>query len=323
MHMRVLRGRVFDGREPDFVELSRRQVAGGARAPGLLAFMAGYRRSRRTERTGTAERFLMVSTWEDEAAAQAVTGATAESATQSLAGIVEVESVGGYELIPPVFTGILDAPGAVIRLSEARLRPGGRDELLRWLHAKEREVRSQRWLMGWAMGERREPDGAQVLISASAWASPLMIEQFGEPGRAPGLALFSELDDLVTDFHVERYQAIEMALPATLADVGGRRVIAARFDSEEDALSARATLAESVVSASEAGISVARLSADVEGDTEPRILVARVSMADYPVAERMIADLGGQVILAHDDLAEDQPANGDQQLNGSESLATT
>jgi heme-degrading monooxygenase HmoA len=330
MYMRVLRGQVLDGHEPDFVELSRRQASAGARARGMIAFMAGYRRVEH------AECFVLVSTWESERAARRRGYTGSGRAARSLAAAIRVERVDTYELIPPAFAGVLDAPGAVIRLSEAWLRPGRREALLSWLRAKNRELHGQHWLMAWAMGEHAGPDGAHRLACASGWASPLLIEQFGDPGRTPGAALFADLDEFVTDFRAERYQAIELALPDTLTGAGARRVIAARFHSEDAAQAARGYLAQSVASASENSISIARMGG-VDDGTEPRILVARVTVGDYGYAERVIADHGGQVVLAHDELSSDElisdepsappdarsvPGDGPS-LPGPQSLATT
>jgi heme-degrading monooxygenase HmoA len=318
MHMLVLRGRVRDGNQPDVVELARRQASAGNRTPGLIAFMAGYRRVAR------AERFVFVSTWKSERAALEIVGVNGDHAARAARGAVDIDRVDAYRLVAPAFAGILDAPGAVIRLSEARLRPGRHAALRRWLEAKQRELRGQHWLMAWAMGERADADGSQRLACASGWASPLLIEQFGNPGRAAGAALFADLDGFFADFHTERYQAIELALSDTRADASARRVIAARFRSEAAAQHARSSLAESIGSASENSMSVARLSSAEDG-TEPRILVARVTLGDYGHAERVIVDLGGQVILAHDELVSDEPAlQGDiPSLQSPRSLAAT
>lgn len=306
MHMRIVRGRVLDGHEPDFVALSRRLVPSEAWATRPVSFMAGYRR------VEGSDRFLLVSTWEGE-----------PPATETLAGAFDVERVDDCKQMGPSIAGIVDSPGAVIRLTEARLRSGKREALIQWLKAKEREMRGQRWMIACALGERTDSVGTDWLMSASGWASPLLIEQFGESDRPAAAALFADFDEFVTDFHVERYQAVELAL-STLAEAGARRVIAARFGSEREARSARSSLTRAVPSASRRGISVAHLSAAHDDRGEPCILVARVSFTDYPFAERMIADLGGQVVLAHDELGEDDPSlEGRESLGGPGSLATT
>lgn len=318
MHMLVLRGRVHDGHEPDVAELARRQVSAGSRTSGLIAFMAGYRRIER------AERFVLVSTWESEQAALDIVGADVRHPALTAGGAIDIDRVDGYQLMTPAFAGTLDAPGAVIRFSEARIRAGREEALRAWLQAKRRELRGQQWLLARAMGERTAADGSKWLACASGWASPLLIEQFGDSGRAPGAALFADLDEFVTDFQAERYQAIELALSDALADGAARRVIAARFRSEDAAQHARSSLAESVASARENSISIARLSGADDG-TEPRILVARVTLNDYGRAERVIVDLGGQVILAHDERTSDEsPLQGDPpSLHGPQSLAAT
>src|SRR6266571_4431890 len=174
MLVRVLRGRVLDGRENDFIDLSRRQVAVGARSPGLVAFMSGYLRA------GGAEHFIMVSTWEN--AADAVRAAGDDDhpkALDTLSGVIELEELATYDVMEPVYRGILDAPGAVVRYGTATVRPGKRDALFAWLERTEREIRAQRWLLGWVLGERKEDDGIRV-GAVSAWASPLLIEQFAQ-----------------------------------------------------------------------------------------------------------------------------------------------
>jgi quinol monooxygenase YgiN len=297
MLLRIVRGRVLEGRENSFVELSRRQVAEGARSPGLLTFMGGYRR------VGGTDEFVLISTWEsEEAARQTAGGERSPRAAQILEGTAVIERVESYTLRPPVFRGILDAPGAVIRVSEARIRPGKRDALYSWLEQQDRTMRTTRLLLGWALGER-EVDGEYLVAAVSAWPSPLMIEALAEPGRQDR-SLFAAVDEFVEDITLVQYQALELELPTQLADVGSRRVVAARFDSETDAQKARDALSSNAESANEAGISVARLASDLrppEERADHHVLVARVSLADYPQAERLIADHGGQVILAADE----------------------
>ena len=47
---------MLEGRESEFVDVSRRQVAEGARLPGLLMFLGGYRR------VGGNDEFVLIST---------------------------------------------------------------------------------------------------------------------------------------------------------------------------------------------------------------------------------------------------------------------
>jgi hypothetical protein len=297
MLLRVVRGQVLHGREAEFVEISRRQLAGGARTPGLIAFMGGYRR------VGGADDFALISVWESEADAVQSTGGDGSPLTaNALKDVATLDRIEQYELQPPVFRGILDAPGAVIRLSELRIRPGKRDALYAWLTQQERQMHMTRMLLGWALGERLV-DGEYQVTAASAWPSPLMIEALAEPGRADRM-LFAAVDEFVEVISLIHYQAIELRLPSQLSDVASRRVVAARFDSEAAAQGAREALTKNADSAIEAGISVARLASDVRPASEAgdrHVLVARVSLADYPQAERMIADHGGQVILAADE----------------------
>jgi quinol monooxygenase YgiN len=298
MLLRIVRGRVHDGRTSAFVDVCRQQVAGGARSPGLITFMGGYRR------VGGGEEFALMSAWESErAAASATGGSESPRVAANLKDVATIETVEVYQLHPPVFRGILDAPGAVIRVIQATVKPGKRDALYAWLDQKEREIKTTRLLLGWALGERLVKGEYQV-SAVSAWPSPLVIESLAEPGRA-GMTLFAAVDEFITDLRLSQYQAIELQLPLGLADVGLRRVLAARFDSESAANVARDALTSTAESASEAGISIARLASDiglaVAPGTDRHVLVARISLADYPQAERMITDHGGQIILAADE----------------------
>ena len=197
-----------------------------------------------------------------------------------LADVATIEPVELYRLVPPFFRGLLDQPGAVIRLSSAVLKPGMRDALYKWLDQKEREIRATRLLLGWAMGERVVGDQLH-LMAISAWPSPLLIEALAEPGRQ-GMPLFAEVEQFISDAVVTQYQAIELQLPARLSDVASRRVVAARFDSEEAAGRAREAISVACVSANEAGISVAKLASDT---FRPRGAPARQkSMSWSPVS---------------------------------------
>jgi quinol monooxygenase YgiN len=298
MLLRLVRGRVHDGRTSEFVDVCRRQVAEGARSPGLLTFMGGYRR------VAGADEFVFVSAWESESsAAEATGGADSPKTATNLKDIASVDSVERYLLRPPIFRGMLDAPGAVLRVTKARVRPGKRDALFEWLEQSEREFKTTRLLLGWTLGERLV-DGEYEVSAVSAWPSPLVIESIAEPGRAD-TTLFAAVEEFITDASLVQYQSIELQLPRGLADVGSRRLLAARFDSESAANLAREALTIAAESSNEAGISIARLASDVglalAAGTDRHVLVARTSLSDYPQAERLIADYGGQVILAADE----------------------
>lgn len=299
MLLRVVRGRVARGRETDFIAVCRRQVSDGARSPGLMAFFAGYRRV-----DGTDE-FVIASTWETEEDAARTAGEDGSPrAADALAGIAKIDSVDRYQLLEPTFRGIVDAPGGVIRLSRAVLRPERRQAFLAWLTARDPDLRRQRLLVGWALGEQVDGDATQV-IAVTAWPSPLVIESLAEPGR-DGTSLFAATDQFVTDTTVEQYTAIGLELPDELADISSRRVIAARFASRDAADAAAADLEKEVPSARETPIAVAALGAPgTAADVSSYLVVARVTGADYPVAERLIADHVGEVILtACEPLAE-------------------
>lgn len=296
MLLRIVRGRVLPGREDDFVAVSRRQVSEGAGSHGLLAFMAGYRRVDREDQ------FVLVSTWQAHEDVVRVVGDDPlrhPRSRQVLEGIAEIESVEQYALLEPIHRGILDAPGAVLRVTEATIRPGRRADLLAWLARKSRELGAMRSLLGWAMATRGTEDGAERAIGVSAWPSPLLIEAIGEAGRE-GMALFSEVDQFITDQSSRQYQAIELRLPERVRSLGGRRLIAARFGSGIAAERARSALSRSFSTARESGVSIAGLGGGPHNG-ESQVLVARVMLAEYLPAERLIADHGGQVIYERDE----------------------
>ena len=289
--LRVVRGRVLPGKEADFIERCREQVAKGARAPGLLAFMCGYRR------VEGRDQFVLISTWASAQDVARTAGSAGQSrASQTLADVAEVESIDHYDLLKPIAEGILDAPGGVLRLTTANIRPNKHDDLFRWLHERRRAFRAEQLMLGWAIGERTAGSQQQA-IAASAWASPLVIEALADPGRA-GKSLFAAVDEFVTDTVVEQFQAIELRLPEGLADLSSRRLIAARFASRESAGVAQQALAENLESTSETPISLAPMGSPGSAPDQAHLLVARVSMADYGPAERIIVDHEGEIVLA-------------------------
>ena len=295
--IRVVRGRVLQDKEADFVERCRAQVADGGRAPGLLAFMAGYRR------VEGRDQFVLVSTWSsaEDAARTAEEGGKPRAAAV-LSGLAEIDSVDRYDLLQPTVEGILDAPGAVLRVTTATIVPGRRDDMFRWLAERRRKLGAEQFILLWAIGER-SVGGKQQVVAVSAWASPLVIEAITDPGRA-GKSLFAAADEFVSDTLVEQYNAIELRLPEQLADLGSRRLIAARFASIELAGSARRALSSRVESASETPISLAPLGSPGRAPDQEHLLVARVSVADYVPAERIIVDHAGEILLASTERAQ-------------------
>src|SRR5687767_7515825 len=116
MSLRVVRGRVEPGRSSEFIDICRWQVAQGARTPGLLTFMGGYRR------VEGIDEFVLASAWESQAAAELATGVdTNLRAAVNLRDVATIDSLDQYDLLPPLFRGILDAPGAVLRVTQARI----------------------------------------------------------------------------------------------------------------------------------------------------------------------------------------------------------
>lgn len=293
--LRVVRGRILDGKRPEFMDVCRSQVAGGARSVGLLSFMGGFRR------VDEGNDFILASTWESDAAAAPVVGAddAHPNVASNLRDIAVVDHLDRYTVRPPVFRGILDAPGAVIRVVHATIREGRRDDLYRWLYQKEREIRGRRMVLGWAMGDR-PTDGRHEVIGITAWPSPLTIEAVAEPGRT-GTAIFAAVEEFVTDITLQQYQSLELDLPHRLSNVAGRRVLVARFGSESAANQARDALADTAKSAAESGISVARAASAGLEEGDSHLIVARVSHAEWLDVERVIVDNDGQIIHAADE----------------------
>ena len=303
MLLRIIQGTVRSGRESDFVALCRRQVADLGRSPGLLTFMAGYRRV-----TGV-DRFILAATWESEAAAVAAAGEhDRPTAADVMSEIADVESVELYDVIPPAFTGIVDAPGGIIRVTRTRVTRDGRVEPLDWLSRQRRRGRddTQRLLLGWALGQRRASHGDGIdIVAVSAWPSPLVIESIADPGRH-GTSLYSALDEVAPAATSEQFRAIGLDLPDELADLGSRRIIAARFETRRGADDAQCELVAALALDSGAQLTVAPLGAPGrDSDAGGFVLVARVALRDYGRAERLIADLGGDVILSQPDVASD------------------
>jgi hypothetical protein len=305
MLLRVVGGTVAVGREAEFVDVCRGQVAAGARAPGLVGFFVGYRRSAGTER------FILASTWRSEGDARRTTGTSRSfSASTVLAKIAHIDRIEQYELVEPAYGGIVDAPGGVVRVTSALIKPGRRDDLYGWLASQARASHAPSLLLGWAIGERDEGERRRV-ISLSVWPSPLVIEALTEPGRE-GLPLFAAVDEFVTDATTEQYQAVGLDLPRDVADPGSRRILAARFGERDAADRASLALSAAIASAREAAHSIAALgSPGTSRETRSWILVARVSSVDYAAAERLITDHGGEVVLtgpeADTDERERQP----------------
>ena len=296
MLLRVIRGTVSEGRENDFVAVCRQQVADLGRAPGLTAFISGYRR------VDGVDRFILASTWtSDEQAIHAAGSIDSPIAAQRLAGVATVETVDVYEVIEPSFKGIVDAPGGVVRFTTGRVVVANRTRMLSWLQnpRRDRAKDIQHLMLGWAVGERATPDGQAVeVVAVSAWPSPLVIEAIADPGRA-GAPLYAEIDEFASDFRVEVYRAIGLELPDEMSDIGTRRVIAARFRAHDAADAAARALSAAVARPREAQISVAPLGAPGEAASDGSyVLVARVAINEYSAAERLISDKGGEVILA-------------------------
>jgi hypothetical protein len=288
--LRIVRGRVLQGKEADFIERCRARVAVRARTPGLLSFMAGYRR------VEGSDRFVLISSWASAGDAGRAAGpASRPLAVETFADVAEVGSVDEYDLLQPSAEGILDAPGAVLRLTSANIRPNRHDDLFRWLNERGRALRAEQLMLAWAMGERTASDQEQV-VAATAWASPLVIEALAEPGRA-GKSLFAAVDEFVTDTEVEHFHAIELRLPEGLIDLSSRRLIAARFNTRESAGGAQQALATSLQSTSETPISLAPLGSPGNAPDQAHLLVARVRMAEYAPAERIIVEHEGEILL--------------------------
>src|SRR4051794_30684155 len=337
MLLRLIRGNVAAGREADFVAMCRQQAIDRARAQGLVSFFTGY------QPAAGHDKFVMAAVWDSEADAVQAGGDAHQPAIVAIFdGVATVESFDVYDIIEPAFRGVVDAPGGVVRVTTARVSSGGLKELLHWLVAQPRGRASttQRLLLGWALAQRQLGDSEEIeVVAVTAWPSPLVIEAVAEPGRT-GATLYADIDRFTDDVRVEQYRAVALELPDALSDVGSRRVIAARFDSgaAADAGQSRAAAWELLAalpvvasrrviaarsdsgaaadaaaaglhaalgSPQEANISVAPLGAPgAPADALSFIVVARVSISEYARAERLIAQLSGEVILSQPDTTE-------------------
>ncbi len=290
--LRVAQGHVLGDREAEFVDICRRQIADGARERGLMGFLPGYRR------VAGADRFVLASTWTTPDEMTRVAGeADRPLAAENLRGVAELESVDLYELREPVFEGILDTPGAVLRFTTATIREGRHDEWLSLGTSRLRQLVDGNLLLGWMVGVREGGDGGMEAALISAWPSPLVIEALTEPGQL--ITMFATTDRLMTDVRVEHFQAIELLLPDELGGRSTRRVVAARFNSRAEAQAARDGLLAIIADALDAPISVAPLGTPGRPqDPGEHVLVARIALAEYGRVERLIADHGGQMLLA-------------------------
>lgn len=289
MLLRIVRGRVFPGQQEQFAERVRgfttSEVTG---MHGLLGFMGGYRRE------GSCERFVLVSTWESAHAVSDSLGPAPLATPRSvgvLADVALIDGVEHFDLLGPIHRGVLDA-GGVIRITEAAIRPGARGRLFTFIAQKGREIDASRLLLALAVGERVE-DGSTHMIGISAWASSMVVEAVADPHR-DGQSLFSALDDLVEHVTVEAYRSIPLGLPEALPNLGGRRILLARFPTRMDADRAAARVEATIPTSQDAGVAVAPLAVADVGETH--VLVARVGTDELARVERLIGDLGGEVI---------------------------
>jgi hypothetical protein len=293
MPLRLFCGRVIAGREDDFIDMLRRGVERESPAPGLLSYMCGYRREE------GVDRFLLASAWNSEEELVAAVGKDPlrhPDALDKMAGVIEAEQIEHFELVRPLPAGILDAPGAVIRMSRAVVRPGRLEALLAFLARKQREIDAAKLLLGWMIGWRQRGDRMEW-AGVSAWPSPLQFEAIADSGLADSM-LFAELDELITDFRLEVYQAIELQLSEKLASWGGRRLIVARFDSPDAAALARQVLTERLGDGAGSDVTVARLASRA---ADAQVFVARVQLGDHAAAERLITDHGGEILYEADE----------------------
>jgi heme-degrading monooxygenase HmoA len=311
MLLRIIRGNVVAGREADFIAICREQVAGGARSPGLAAFFCGY------QRNDGVDRFVIASVWETEEDAVHAGGERDNPRIVKVArGVATISSADYYSAFEPIFRGIVDAPGGVIRLTSARVSREQRQQMLDWLRSQPRQrmANTQRLLLGWSLAERELPDGDGVeVVAISAWPSSLVIEAASDPGRS-GAPLYADLDTFAADSTVEQFRAIALELPESLSDVTSRRLIAARFEAREQAEGAARALSHLLAGPRGAHINVAPLGAPgTASDDLSYVLVARVALDEYARAERMMSDEGGEVILNQreeiEDAATDLDAN--------------
>jgi len=296
MLLRVIRGTVGVGRESDFIAICRQQVSDFGRAPGLAAFISGYRR------VDGVDEFILAATWDSNEQAELAAGPEDKpKVVERLSGVATIRTFDVYTVLEPSFRGIVDAPGGVVRFTSGKVPNAARARMLAWLRTprRDRAADIQHLMLGWAVGERPTPDGESVeVVAASAWPSQLVIEAIADEGRAEA-PNYSEVDEFAADFHVDVYRAIGLDLPDAMSDIGSRRIIAARFASRDAADAGAAGLGTVVAQPKDAQISVAPLGAPgMASNDGTYVLVARVAINEFARAERLIADRGGEVILA-------------------------
>ena len=224
------------------------------------------------------------------------------NAVDNLRGVAEIDAVDVYELREPFFEGLLDTPGAVLRVTLATVREGRLEQMLREGVTRLRQLVDENLLLAWMVGIR-DVGGRIELVAISAWPNPLVIEALNEPGQL--MATFAASNNLVTDVQIEHFQAIELQLPDEMSDISTRRVVAARFGSVDEAHAARDALLAIMTPEPDAGempVIVAPLGTPGRtADAGDQLLVARVGLLQYGRVERLIADHGGQLLLAENE----------------------
>jgi hypothetical protein len=298
--LRLLRGSIEPGREDRFVATVRTGVLRKlAPATGLLSLVVG----RRVE--GDRERFLIGSSWLGlrdlhDAIGEDVGEAGATHAWQ-FDGIAAVERIDHLDLLEPVDPGVLDAPSAVIRLIEARLRLGREEAFYAFMRERHAQLLRTRLLLGFQIGRQAE-DGRERVAAISSWAESSALERIVEAGRR-STAMFAALDEYLEDVRIEEFEAVQPHLPLELHHRGARRVLVAEFVTPASAAAARDMLEQSFPESRQAGIVVAPLgSTDYALPAGRLLLVCRLALTNAAPAERQIAGLGGRLLHAAADI---------------------
>jgi hypothetical protein len=220
--------------------------------------------------------------------------------------VARVERVDHYELIPPIDRGVLDAPGAIVRVLDARVRGRQGPAFAQFVRSKHDELLATRLMLGFQFGRRIDPSGEHV-TGVSSWSDSLTRAQAADPGWTGG-PLFSVLPRFLEEMVVEEYEAIPFDLPQHLHHRGGRRILGARFLDEAGARTAVTAIRDQVRDADEPGLFVDTAGSTGQDGGDPgTLLVVRVMLRSAARVERIIRDTGGDLLPASGEAPGDVP----------------
>lgn len=294
--LRISVGRVRRGSEREFVERVRAHVSTLLVAsPGLRGFAGGYRRE------GGGERFALVSFWSSDRAGGRLDEAD-RGGDSFLAGAADIERTDDYDALSPADGGLVDFSGGVIRLGRTTLLASRLEAGYERLRRSGDELQRTRMLIAQYMG-RQVRDGDDAILTASVWPSLAALEAFVGP-RPTGSILFPEMSTYLGPVSIEHFHTIEFGFGPD-AYVPPRRAIAVRFtapgaDEAIAAIRATLTLGERDLVVAPLGRTGNAATDDDVHEGEQVIVVIRVVPAERFEAERLVEDLGGELLTAVD-----------------------